>query len=179
MSAGQRQRDWLAGTVSRLIWLALLAVVPPPVLAATTTAESTCRPAAKVSFVAEMEEVPELAVLPDGRRWSRQQQAAWSDDVAMARAAWRENAKALTGLLTVDRVHLSACDSRTWCGFSRSSSSRSGVCSANNDRTSSSGSQLLVRPYACSAASANADLRPPGATHGTSAGCGWLHGDMR
>ena len=104
MSARQRQRDWLAATVSQLIWPVVLAVVPPPVPAATTTGESTRRPAAKVSFVAEMEQVPELAVLQDGRRWSRQEQAAWSDDMTIARAAWRENAKALTGLLTVDRV---------------------------------------------------------------------------
>jgi hypothetical protein len=60
--------------------------------------------AGNVSFVAEMEEVAELAMVADGQRWSRQQEAAWSDDVARARAAWKERAKTLTPEVTVDRV---------------------------------------------------------------------------
>ncbi len=70
---------------------------------AVAVAETSER-AGNVSFVAEMEEVAELAMIADGQRWSRQQEAAWSDDVARARAAWKERAKTLTPELTVDRV---------------------------------------------------------------------------
>jgi hypothetical protein len=42
--------------------------------------------------------------LQDGQRWSGREEATWFNDIARARAAWRENAKTLTGLLTVDRV---------------------------------------------------------------------------
>jgi hypothetical protein len=60
--------------------------------------------AVNVAFVAEMEEVAELAMVADGHRWSRQEEATWSDDIACARAAWKKEAKTLTGRLTVDRV---------------------------------------------------------------------------
>ena len=73
-------------------------------VAVAETAESVGKPEEDVSFVAEMAEVRELACLRDGKRWSERDEVALSEDLADARAAWKEKAKPLVTSVTADRI---------------------------------------------------------------------------